>query len=222
MMEYLTINRKKIVGITILLIPLILILFLGLLYIKKKYTIYRAIKAYNEFLAGKRSCMNEDIFALITPTGEPERRRSTSYYIVDITGDGIPELYVREHVHTIFTFRDGDMKWLKILYSSSDGSYHLLKNGMIVYKGYEKPEFGNYYRYFTLDNTGKEVDKLSFMWRDTNNNIAFDNDDTYEFNGEKCTMQEWFEKTKGYIYINENGVDQLCNEADWIRYCEAK
>ncbi len=35
-------------------------------------------------------------------------------------------------------------------------------------------------------------------------------------------MQEWFEKTKGYIYINEKGVDQLCNEADWIRYCEAK
>jgi hypothetical protein len=114
------------------------------------------------------------------------------------------------------------MRWLQIFYSSSAGSYHLLKNGMIVYNGYEKPEFGNYYRYFTLDNTGKEVDKLSFMWRDTNNNIAFDNDDTYEFNGEKCTMQEWFEKTKGYIYINEKGVDQLCNEADWIRYCEAK
>ena len=94
--------------------------------------------------------MNEDIFALITPTREPERRRSTSYYIVDITGDGIPELYVREHVHTIFTFRDGDMRWLQIFYSSSAGLYHLLKNGVIVYNGYVKPEFGNYYRYFTL------------------------------------------------------------------------
>ncbi|MCI9036046.1 MAG: hypothetical protein HFJ08_19020 [Lachnospiraceae bacterium] len=177
--------KKKIKAeITLILIPLILILFLGLPYIKKKYTIYCAIKAYNEFLDGKRSCANEDIFSLITPTREPERRYLTDYYIVDITGDGIPELYVQGHINIIFTFRDGDMR--------------------------------------SLDNTGKEVDKLSFMWRDTNNNIAFDNDDTYEFNGEKCTMQEWFEKTKGYIYIDEKGVDQLCNEADWIRYCEAK
>ena len=97
-MEYLTFNKKKIVGITILLIPLILILFLGLLYIKKKYTIYCAIKAYNEFLDGKRSCANEDIFSLITPTREPERRYLTDYYIVDITGDGIPELYVQGHI----------------------------------------------------------------------------------------------------------------------------
>ena len=222
MMEYLTINKKKIIETMLILIPLIIVLLFGFLYIKTKYTIHCAIKAYNEFLDGKRSCMNEDIFDLITPTGEPERRYGTSYYIVDITGDGIPELYVREHVHMIFTFRDGDMKWLKILYSSSDGSYHLLKNGMIVYNGYVKPEFGNYYCYFTLDNLGSEVDILSFGWEDTNNNIEFDNNDTYEFNGEKCTMQEWFEKTKGYIYINENGVDQLCNEADWIRYCKAK
>ena len=215
--------KKKIKAeITLILIPLILILFLGLPYIKKKYTIYCAIKAYNEFLDGKRSCMNEDIFSLITPTGEPERRYLTDYYIVDITGDGIPELYVQGHINIIFTFRDGDMRWLQIFYSSSAGLYHLLKNGVIVYNGYVKPEFGNYYRYFTLDNTGNEVDKLSFKWKDTNNNIEFDNGDTYEFNGEKCTMQEWFEKTKGYIYINEKGVDQLCNEADWIRYCEAK
>jgi len=149
-MEYLTFNKKKIVGITILLIPLILILFLGLLYIKKKYTIYRAIKAYNEFLDGKRSCANEDIFDLITATREPERRYATDYYIVDITGDGIPELYVQGHINIIFTFRDGDMRWLQIFYSSSAGSYHLLKNGVIVYNGYVKPEFGNYYRYFTL------------------------------------------------------------------------
>lgn len=215
--------KKKIKAvITWILIFFIIVLIVGLPYIKKKYTIYRAIKAYNEFLNGKRSCINEDIFDLITPTGEPERRYGTSYYIVDITEDGIPELYVREHVHTIFTFRDGDMKWLKTLSSSSAGSCHLLKNGMIVYNIYVKPQFGNYYRYFTLDNTGNEVDKLYFGWEDTNNNIAFDNDDTYEFDGEKCTMQGWFEKTKDYIYINENGVDQLYNEADWIRYCEAK
>ena len=143
--------KKKIKAeITLILIPLILILFLGLPYIKKKYTIYCAIKAYNEFLDGKRSCANEDIFSLITPTREPERRYLTDYYIVDITGDGIPELYVQGHINIIFTFRDGDMRWLQIFYSSSAGSYHLLKNGMIVYNGYEKPEFGNYYRYFTL------------------------------------------------------------------------
>ena len=116
-MEYLTFNKKKIVGITILLISLTLISFLGLPYIKKKYTIYRAIKAYNEFLDGKRSCANEDIFDLITATREPERRYATDYYIVDITGDGIPELYVQGHINIIFTFRDGDMRWLQIFYS---------------------------------------------------------------------------------------------------------
>ena len=221
-MEYLTFNKKKIVGITILLISLTLISFLGLPYIKKKYTIYRAIKAYNEFLDGKRSCMNEDIFDLITPTGAPERRYATDYYIVDSIGDGVPELHICGKLYDIFTFKDGDIRWLKTLYSSSAGMYCLLDNGMIVCNIYVKPQFGNYYRYFTLDNTGNEVDKLYFGLEDTSNNIAFDNDDTYAFNGEKCTMQEWFEKTKGYIYVNEKGVDQLCNEADWIRYCEAK
>ena len=222
MMEYLTINKKKIVGITILLIPLILISFLGLPYIKKKYTIYRAIKAYNEFLDGKRSCANEDIFDLITATREPERRYATDYYIVDSTSDGVPELHICGKVYDIFTYRDGDMRWLKTLYSSSAGMYCLLNNGMIVYIGYVKPEFGNHYHYFTLNNLGNEVDILSFGWKDTNNNIAFDNDDTYEFNDEKCTMQEWFEKTKDYIYIDGMGVDRLRNKADWIVYCEEK
>ena len=138
-------------GITIFLIPLILTSFLGLPYIKKKYTIYRAIKAYNEFLDGKRSCANEDIFDLITATREPERRYATDYYIVDSTSDGVPELHICGKVYDIFTYRDGDMRWLKTLYSSSAGMYCLLNNGMIVYNGYVKPEFGNHYHYLHIN-----------------------------------------------------------------------
>ena len=186
------------------------------------YTKCQAVKAYQEFIEGKRNCMGQDILSFVTPTGESERRYATKYYIADSTGDGVPELHVWGHLCTVFTFDNNEMTILDSFCSSSAGMYYLIENGVMVYDEYVKNVFGNYYCYFILDEDGNRIEKLSFGWEDINDNYRFDNDDIYAFNGTACTMEEWFDETETYIYIDENGRELVRDEAEWIIYCEAE
>ncbi|EOS19230.1 hypothetical protein C804_06504 [Lachnospiraceae bacterium A4] len=222
MMENLIINRKFWFTKVIFVCSCIIIFFL-ISTVSKECQRYKAINAYVEFVEGKRSCMGEYILELAMPTGEPERRNATFYYIVDSTGDGLPELHVWGTYYTIITFRDHELTVLDSFCSSSAaGMYYLLENGMIVYQAYVKNVYGNYYHFFILDDSGNHMEKLSFGWEDLGDNYKFDCDDLYEFDDEICKREEWFEKIQGYLYIDENGREYVCDEADWKVYCEAR
>lgn len=45
---------------------------------------------------------------------------------------------------------------------------------------------------------------------------AFDEADDYEFKSKECTMEEWIEKTRDYLYTDENGVEQVRGAVEWI------
>ncbi len=200
-------------------IYLILLMLIVFPYFLKEYRQAWAVTAYSEFVEGKRIYEGEDLFTFTTPV--EEQQYDMNYFIVDSTGDGIPELHIRGQRYTIFTLKNNEMTILESFCASSAGRYYLLKNGMIVYNAYVKNNTGSYYYYFMLDDSGNHVLKLSFGWEDFNNNCRFDNNDLYEFNGEVCTMEVWFEKTKEYLDIDDGKV-LVRNEARWIAYCEAK
>lgn len=215
-------NRKLIIHIMIILTLLVAVSCIFTPYALKKYRKYCAVKAYHEFIEGKRDCMGQDILSLATPTGEPKRRYATKYFITDSTGDEVPELHVWGRICIVFTFDHDEMAILDSFASSSAGMYYLLNNGVMIYNEYVKNVFGNYYDYFILDGDGNHIKKLSFGWEDINDNQRFDIVDIYVFNDTVCTMEDWFEKKEGYIYIDENGRESVCDEAEWVMYCEAK
>lgn len=64
-------NRKLIIHIMIILTLLVAVSCIFTPYALKKYRKYCAVKAYHEFIEGKRDCMGQDILSLATPTGEP-------------------------------------------------------------------------------------------------------------------------------------------------------
>ena len=216
-------NKKRIIAVMAVFLPVLTVSGVWYGNVSKQYKAASAVKAYNEFIGGKRSCEGEDIMTLATPDMEPARRYATDYFIVDSTGDGIPELHIRTtRAYTIFTYKGNDMVWLQSFYSHPT-RFHLLENGAFIYR--EEPAADGIesecYDYFTVDSRGRREYKLSFEWENTNQNGIFDNNDTFYFNGDKCTMEEWFVKTEGYVRTDKIGATGICNEVEWIRYCEA-
>ena len=225
MMVCLIMNKKQPIVTVMALIFSLIVSDILYLYISKKHTASQAVRVYNEFIEGRRCYGSESILSYVTPTREPEKRYTTDYFIADSTGDGIPELHLRtSREYIIFTYRDENMEWLHSFFSSP-WEYHLLQNGVMVHQvdiGDTEIIGGIYYNFFTLNHTGACVPGMSFGWRYVNNNYSLDVDDEYYYDESDCTPDKWFEQTKEYIYINEEGHQCIRNEVDWIRYCEAK
>lgn len=79
---------------------------------------------------------------------------------------------------------------------------------------------GDYYSYFELDDSGNEINKLVFSWSDDNENLMCDEEDQFMFDGESCTKEEWFARTRKYLFTDEEGKEQIRNQAEWTVYCE--
>lgn len=195
-------------------------------------------KIYHEFIDGKSSIAGMKIFDICTPTGEPDKRYKTDYTILDCNGDGIPELCIQTgREFYVFSHKDGKADIL-VAYFSDSSEYEVLKDGAFVYCPVDAIGTGHhrqdYYCYFRLDALGNEVDKIKFYWTDINENNIYDDSDEYgfkilgdeekEYDMEKssCTKEEWFEKTRKYLYTDENGKEQIRNQVDWITYCEKR
>lgn len=225
MMVCLIMNKKQSVVTILALMLLLIVSDILYLYISKRHTANQAVRVYNEFIEGRRCNGGESILSYATPTREPEKRYATDYFMADSTGDGIPELHLRtSREYVIFTYRDKKMEWLHAFFSNP-WEYHLLRNGEMIHQvdiGDVEIVGGTHYDIFTLDRSGGCVSRLSFGWTDINNNNSLDNDDEYYYGEGDCTMDEWLEQTKEYIYRNEEGHECILNEVDWIRYCEAR
>ncbi|MBD5498473.1 MAG: hypothetical protein HDR11_12040 [Lachnospiraceae bacterium] len=181
-----------------------------------------AYRAYEEFLAGERSVGSEDIYDLITPTGEPDKRYNASYCIWDVDGDGVPELHILSgREYTIYSYEDGEMVWFQAFFSRP-WEYVLLESGAFLnldYQGYEDGEICYYY-YFELDENGNEVNALRFEWKDTNRNNVCDEEDAFRFADSPCTPEEWLAKTDKYLYVTEEGGVEVKNPVAWTAYVE--
>lgn len=180
----------------------------------------QAVQIYREFLAGDRTVGRVDMHYLITPTGEPEKQYGTEYAIVDVNGDDIPELHIfsgREYI--IYSCRENEMYELTAFYSHP-GCYVLLDNGTFIHRDDIGVTMGDSYSYFELDASGNPVGKLKFSWMDANENWLCDEDDEFMFDGNICTKEEWFAGTRNYLFTDEEGREQIRNQAEWITLCE--
>ncbi len=176
----------------------------------------QALGMYQEFLTGERKVGKIDIYYLITPTGEPEKQYGTEYAIVDVNGDGIPELHILSgREYTIYSCKDNEMFELDAFYSSPS-RYILLNNGAFIYRS---DEWDSYY-YFEMDESGNRINELKFSWTDVNQNYLYDDDDAFMFDGNPCTKDEWFAGTRKYLFTDEEGREQIRNQAEWVTLCE--
>lgn len=156
------------------------------------------------------------IYDLITSTYYPDRRYGASYALVDSTGDGIPELHTQSgHGYIIYSCKDNKMFELETYL----GSYVLLNDGALFLSSVS--EGWASYQYFELNNAGKHINELDFSWRDQNQNNICDDDDEFEFDGDSCTKEEWITRTRKYLFTDDEGREQIRNQAEWTIYCEA-
>ena len=44
---------------------------------------------------------------------------------------------------------------------------------------------------------------------------TFDEVDDYEFKSTECTMEEWIERTRDYLYTDADGVEKVRGAAEW-------
>lgn len=223
MMGYIIRNKRKIiVGIGVLSICMLV----GILsfFSLKQYRVNQAIKIYQEFLDGRRTAGSWDIKTLSTPTREPERRDETTYTMVDVTGDGIPELHIygARCEYVIFSVKDGEMCQFGY-FQNYTGVYNPLENGTFLFTSNDRHDYGEHYTYFELDDSGEPINEVKFSWvsRDTDY-WTYQDKDIYEFDGHTCAYEEWYALTRKYLRTTAAGGEGLRNAAEWTRYCTFK
>lgn len=179
----------------------------------------QAVLAYRQVMDGRRSINGSSIYELAMPTGEPDRRYHTDYAIIDSNGDGIPELNIRTaREFIIYSFKNGELSWVTGFFSGPT-NYCLLKNGAYMY--FSDRFSACSYSYFELDESGNKINELGFYWDENDGNYIPDEFDDFFFDGNACSMEEWYDRTREYLYTDENGREQIRNQVDWTTYCEA-
>lgn len=188
--------------------------------LKKENPSEKAIQTYQEFISGERNVNGIDMDYISIPTGEPDKRYATKYFMLDVSGDEIPELHVRTgRDYFIFSYVDDELFILQS-YGSNPAQYTLLENGFIIHKQYYGDE--EWWECFQLDSAGNEVQKVTFSRVNQNGNGRYDDEDIYKYNYEKCSREEWLERTGMYLYFDSEGAEQIRNEIEWQVYCEMK
>lgn len=164
---------------------------------------------------------------LATNRENPEQHYTTKYAILDVSGDDVPELHIRtDSEYTILTCENGSLALFRV-YFSTPLQYCLLENGGYIY--WEYPQWTNdeyyMYRYFELNESGEMENSFWFEWQDTNNNLAYDNEDDFLFENQHCSDEEWLELVQPYLYTDERGQEkirgrQIRGQVEWQVYCE--
>lgn len=183
----------------------------------------QAVLAYHEFLEGRRGIGNRMIGSLTRPDGEPTRYFLTEYAIIDSNGDDIPELNIKLPLGqlVVISFEDGELTWLKSMESGPDRGY-LLSNGAYMYysEKHSKSKVKHSYVYFELDASGLEINHVRFSRDEKYGNHVSDKEEEFYFDDVICTQEEWLAKTREYLYIDENGREEVRNQAEWKLYFE--
>lgn len=176
----------------------------------------QAMLVYQEFLEGKIECDGIDINFITTPTGEPDRHYDTKYAFFDCDRNGVPELHVNSaRYYYIFQYKDGTLQLYKNL--SPYPYYYALQNGAFISHRMGAGPLSDEYTYLIFDTSGNEIFSIGFTKYDENSNGEYDEDDEYVFDGVVVTKQVWEELTRRYLYIDEDGVEQIKDEIEWLQ-----
>ena len=141
---------------------------------------------------------------------------------MDSNGDSVPELHIlNAHRYMIYSCKEDELFALRGFFSDP-WYYNLLDDGTILFMSEIGNTMGDYFYHFRLDMSGNITDELRFYWNDINENCNIDREDEYVVDGETCNMQEWYEKTKAYIYMDNEGRNQICNQAAWNVLCDER
>lgn len=157
----------------------------------------QAVKAFDEFLLGKRatetSYGDEYFVKVYHPLDEDSRSEDIdTFALMDITGDGIPELHTRSSAYyNIYSYQNNEIKSVFDT-NTLHGPVYLLENGMMFTT---HATTGTIYTFTTFAADGTNTD-LWFL--DTDGH-----DGSYQFDGKFVTKTEWDELTKDYFALAE-------------------
>lgn len=73
------------------------------------------------------------------------------------------------------------------------------------------------YQYYIFDTFGREIFNIGFSKYDENCNGEYDEDDEYIFDNVKVTKEIWEDLTRQYLYEDEDGIEQIKNEIEWLK-----
>lgn len=215
-------NKKNIIAMIGFLLIFPLSLFFLFDYQKQK-RVDQAVDIYQEFIDGKRTANGWDIVELSMPKGELERRDETKYTMVDVNGDRIPELHIygTRNQYVIFSVENGQMYQFGY-FNSYMCKYYPLENGAFLFKADDRHDYGVYYKYFELDGSGEPKNEVQFSWISRDNDYwGYQEHDIYDFDGQKCTYEEWHALTRKYLRTTV-GSDEVRNAVEWTQYCTFK
>lgn len=139
-----------------------------------------------------RNCYHSQFYS-----GLDMERAMDIYFVQDLTGDGIPELYNNNPGHQpIWSVKDGQV----IIIGGTDTCTKIAPNGGYFY---HRPGGGpthDRYWYQWLSPESKTLPEASFSdWH------PGDEPDYYEFNGEEVTKEEWETLTAPYFALYDQG-----------------
>ncbi|WP_167956840.1 hypothetical protein [Anaerosporobacter faecicola] len=174
----------------------------------------KATKAYNEFLDNKISVGKIDMNFITIPTGEPNSHYGTKYALFDSNGDEIPELHIcSARYYYVLTYINEKLTIFKNL--SPNPQYYALKNGAFISHLFGGGPLSDSYCYYIFDYMGNIVWTVNFSKYDKNQNGVYDKNDEYMFDGVKVSKKIWGALTEQYIYVDEDGIEQIRNEIEW-------
>lgn len=134
----------------------------------------------------------------------PEDDGYYKYTFIDMTGDGIDELCIKNIELYFFTIENG-----KLNHWCTEGTIYtdLLSNGAIFYeRDGAAPEHINY-QYYELDENGSISFKITFAWYDGKTvEEGKEYPDMFLVDDIEVTEEEYEEKTKEYMTLSEDRV----------------
>jgi len=168
----------------------------------------KALNAYSEFFKGNIALsedemkkvdsfdFEDDLLEIFKDCGSFD---TLTYALFDVTGDGIPNLLIRENFMVILAYENDS---LSVIYSNRffAGHFYVLTNGATLHYRVGNAPLSLNYHYQTLNNDGTVIESVSF-------NKNMDGQDSkfiyFEFDGEEISEEEWNQRTQPYLSIDE-------------------
>jgi len=185
----------------------------------------KTMELYQLFLDGEISVEYEgemlNAFTLGVPKGEPEKRASVLYSLLDVNGDGSPELilaFARQYLY--LSVEDEALFVWRFVFSSfplhiTERKEHISQAWAGIVGSEES------YNCYLLDYSGNKIFNLNFSRYDYSQDSNFDDKDEYTFDGVRVSREQWMELTRKYLYTDDEGNEQIKDEIEWKVLFEA-